>query len=98
MRYRSKIETISQILSVANGGGVTRTRIMYAAFLNPSKGIEILTTLTHRGLLRYDGKSRTYKTTEKGFRALQACNEICELMKGIEQSKVITRQIVSEVN
>jgi predicted transcriptional regulator len=60
--------------------------------------MEILTTLTDRGLLHYDGKTRTYKTTDKGFRALQAYNEISELMKGIEQGKVITRHIVSEVN
>ncbi len=29
MKYRDRIDIISQILKIANGGGVTRTKIMY---------------------------------------------------------------------
>ena len=33
MKYRSKIDVMCQILRVANGGGVTKTKRMYKAFL-----------------------------------------------------------------
>jgi len=95
MRYRSKIEIISQILEVANGDGVTRTRIMYKAFLSFIQAKEVLTTLTERGLLRYDGETQKFKTTEKGLRVLRACTELSEITKGIEQNKV-TGYIIRE--
>jgi len=34
MKYRSKIDIISQILDAANGGGATRSKMAYQAFLN----------------------------------------------------------------
>jgi len=89
MRYRSKIEIISQILSVANGGGVTRTGIMYKAFLSFFQAKQFLTTLAERDLLHYDEETQTFKTTEKGFRVLQAYSELSEFTKGIEPNRGI---------
>jgi predicted transcriptional regulator len=34
MKYRSRIDIISEILEAANGGGATRTKIMYKALLS----------------------------------------------------------------
>lgn len=34
MKYRSKIDIMCKILAVTNGRGVTKTRIMYEAFLS----------------------------------------------------------------
>jgi predicted transcriptional regulator len=51
MKYRSKIDIMSQILEVANGGGVTKTKIMYRAFLSFVQLKEFLTILTESNLL-----------------------------------------------
>lgn len=88
MRYRSNFEIIGQILAVANGGSVTRTKIMYKVFLNSNQSREFLTTLIERGLLRFDRETQKFKTTEKGFRFLHAYTELSELMKGTAQGKV----------
>ena len=84
MKYRSKIDIMSQILEVANGGGVTKTKIMYRAFLSFVQLKEFLTILTESDLLSYDEKTQTFKTTEKGLRLLHTYNQLGETMK-VEQ-------------
>jgi predicted transcriptional regulator len=86
MKYRSRIDIVSQILEVANGGA-TRTKIMYKAFLSYSQMKEYLTILTDNDLLSYDEVTRVFKTTEKGLRFLQTYNRIGDVMK-IQQVRV----------
>ena len=84
MRYRSNIEVIGQILKVANGGNTTKTRIMYKAllgFLGYNQLKEHLEFLTEKDLLRYDGNTGTFNTTEKGLQFLQIYNEIEDMIK-----------------
>ena len=89
MRYRSRTEIITQILEIANdgssssfgNGGVTKTRIMYKAYLGFNQSNEYLTLLTESDLLSYDGQKHTFKTTEKGRRFLKAYAQIDQLMK-----------------
>jgi predicted transcriptional regulator len=80
MKYRSRIDIVSQILEVANGGA-TRTKIMYKAFLSYSQMKEYLTILTDNNLLSYDEVTHVFKTTEKGLRFLQTYNLIGDVMK-----------------
>ncbi len=80
MRYRSRTEIISQILETANGGGATKTKILYKAFLSHDQLKEYLIVLTESDLLRYDGDTHTFKTTEKGLSFIEAHNEIDQLM------------------
>ncbi len=89
MKYRSRIDIMSQILEVANGGGLTKTKIMYKAFLSFVQLKEFLTVLTESDLLSYDGKTQTFKTTEKGLRLLHTYNQLGEVMK-VEKKKTIT--------
>ena len=96
MRYRSKFEIIGQILAVANGSSVTRTKIMYKVFLNSNQSREFLITLIERGLLLFDRETHKFKTTEKGHKVLQAYTELSELMEGVEQNKA-TRYIESQI-
>jgi len=37
MKYRSRDEIISQILDAANGGGATKTELMYKTYLSVTK-------------------------------------------------------------
>jgi predicted transcriptional regulator len=80
LKYRSRTDIISQILDAANGGGTTKTQIMYKSCLNYNKLKECLAVLTESGLLSYDVQTVTFKTTEKGLRFLKNYNQIVHLM------------------
>jgi predicted transcriptional regulator len=87
MKYRSRIEIMSQILEAANGGGATRTKIMYKAFLSFIQLREFLMVLTKSDLLSYDGETQTFKTTEKGLRFINAYNKLGDVMKASSQQQ-----------
>jgi predicted transcriptional regulator len=76
MRYRSRIDIISQILEAANGGNATRSKITYKAFLNYNQLKENLTALTEKDLLLYYFKKETFKITQKGLMFLDIYNQI----------------------
>jgi predicted transcriptional regulator len=82
MKYRSKIDIISQILNAANGGGATRSKMAYQAFLNYDQLKENLTALVENNLLLHDTNTHRFKTTEKGLRFLKLYNEISGMIKG----------------
>ena len=82
MHYRDRTDIIREILEVANGADdITRTKLMYKAFLSYTQVKEYLALLTERDLISYDSITQTYRTTEKGVRLLQFCNELDEMMK-----------------
>jgi len=86
MKNRSNNDIIKEILDAANdGGGATKTKIMYQAFLSYAQLKEYLTELTETGLLNYDVDSRQFKTTEKGQRFLYTFNQISDVMKAQQQ-------------
>ena len=67
IKYRDRIDIVSQVLEIANGGDVTKSKIMYKALLSYNQLREFLTVLTDKDLLSYDGETQTFKTTEKGL-------------------------------
>ena len=87
MRHRSKTEIITRILEIVNDGrsfgdaGISKTKIMYKASLSHPQLEEYLVILTEGDLLRYDGQTRTFKTTEKGLDFLKAYDQINQLME-----------------
>ena len=66
---------IGLLLDAANGGGATKTKLMYKAYLSFN---QLLTLLVVNGLIEYEG-SQTYRTTDKGMRVLHLQNEIDEV-------------------
>ncbi len=76
MKYRSRTEIVSNILETANGG-VTKTKIMYKAFLSYTQLKEYLSVLIENNLIEYLEGTKTFKTTEKG---LKMHNEIADLL------------------
>ncbi len=81
MQYRDRSEIIRQILEVANSAeDVTKTKIMYKAFLSYKQLNEYLRVLIERHLLSYDSITHTFKVTEKGLRLLQFYNELDDMM------------------
>jgi len=77
MKYRSRTDMTAQILEAANGG-VTKTKIMYKAFLSYAQLKEYLAVLIENGLLEYIEGEQIYRTTEKGNRFLKIYNQIGE--------------------
>jgi predicted transcriptional regulator len=77
MKYRSRTDITGLILEAANGGA-TKTKIMYKAYLSFAQLREYLSMLLEKGLIDYVEGRAIYKTTEKGIRLLQMCNQINE--------------------
>jgi predicted transcriptional regulator len=81
MKYRSRTEIVCNILDATNGGGATKTKIMYKAFLSYTQLKEYLSVLTENNLIEYSNGTQTFKTTEKGLFFLKMYNEIGELLQ-----------------
>jgi predicted transcriptional regulator len=79
MKNRSRTEIVSNILEAANGG-VTKTKIMYKAFLSYNQLKEYISILIENNLIEYLDGTQTYKTTEKGLHFLKMHNEIKKLL------------------
>jgi predicted transcriptional regulator len=68
MGNRSMTEIVAMILDAANGGGgETKTRIMYFAFLSYNQVKEYLSVLIENNLIEYLDGANKFKTTEKGL-------------------------------
>ena len=80
MKYRSRTEIVATMLEAANGG-VTKTKIMYKAFLSYSQLREYLSVLVGNNLLEYVEGPEIYRTTEKGLNFLKMHNKIGELLQ-----------------
>ena len=82
-RSRDRMEIISRILEAVNeaGGGTTRTRIMYHAFVSHAQMKEYLSYLADNGMLYYDLESQKFKITEKGLEFVRIYTEIDEMIK-----------------
>ena len=80
MKYRSRTDIVGLILEAANGGGATKTKIMYKAFLSYAQLKEYLTVLLEKKLLEYEDDTKFFRTTEKGLHLLQMYNQFDEMM------------------
>jgi predicted transcriptional regulator len=79
MKYRSRSEIVGLLLDAGNGGGATKTKLMYKAYLSFNQLREYLSLLVENGLIEYEEGMRTYRTTEKGIRLLQIQNTMDEI-------------------
>jgi predicted transcriptional regulator len=85
MVYRDRVDIINLILGAANGENVTKTQIMYEAFVSHDHLQEFLILLIENDLLHHNKVMRTFKTTEKGITFLQVYNEIGQVLKEEQQ-------------
>ena len=69
MKNRGRTEMLAAMLEVAKGK-VTKTKIMYSAFLSYVQLKEYLSVLIETNLIEYNEGTQTYKTTEKGLNYL----------------------------
>jgi predicted transcriptional regulator len=81
VKPRSRSEIIVAIMEAANGGGATKTMIMYKAVLSYDRMKEYLSSLAEDGLIEYEQGRMTYRTTAKGMRLLQLYNNVNEMVQ-----------------
>ena len=79
MKNRDRAEINAMILDIASRGRVTKTKIMYRAYLSYNKLEEYLTDLGESELLEYEVGAQNYRTTEKG-RYLEIHSRMNELI------------------
>ena len=88
--YRSRTEIAAQILQAANDHNkITKTKIIYSAFLSYKQLQEYLPPLIQNGLLEYLEGTKSYKITEKGLKFLKIYEKIEEL---VAETKLPERQ------
>lgn len=87
MKNRSRSDIIRMILESANGGPVTKTKIMYSAFLSYQQLKEYLTILQENNLIEYQEGERAYRTTNKGMELLLLSTKIDELTPNIRTER-----------
>jgi predicted transcriptional regulator len=88
MKYRSRTDISAQILDAAVGGGATKTKIMYKAFLSYTQLRDYLDILIANGLIDYDHSDQTFKTTEKGHKFLKLYIQIGELAPVVTEEAI----------
>ena len=71
MKYRSRTEITNQILEAANEG-ISKTKIMYKAYLSSAQLQGYLTALMASNLLEFSSTESKYRTTGKGREFLKA--------------------------
>ena len=71
---------LAAMLEVAKGK-VTKTKIMYSAFLSYNQLKEYLSILKENNLIEYLDGTPKFKTTEKGLNLLKIHNEMAELLQ-----------------
>ena len=81
MKYRSRSDIIAAILEAANGGGATKTTIMYKAVISYDYMKQCLLSLAEDGLIEYEQGRMTYRTTAKGMHLLQLYNNVNEMVQ-----------------
>jgi predicted transcriptional regulator len=79
MKYRSRTEIVEMILQ-ATRSGVTKTKIMYKAYLSYTQVKEYLSFLLENNLIKYEEGSQLYRITERGLHFLQVYGEISDLV------------------
>ena len=78
---------LAAILEVAKGK-VTKTKIMYFAFLSYNQLKEYLSILIENNLIEYLDGTHKFKTTDKGLIFLKMHNEMAELLQTTTIKKI----------
>ena len=68
-------------MQASNGGGATKTTIMYKAVLSYDLKKDYLLSLAEDDLIEYEQGMKTYRTTPKGMHLLQLYNSVNEMVQ-----------------
>jgi len=104
MKYKTRIETIGQMLEVANYGtngddrdyrnAVIRLKAMYKKFSHYTGFAEHLSFLLENDLLAYRKYERRYRLTERGLRFLRLYIELRQMISGRQAQGTSEQEIL----
>ncbi len=90
MKYRSRTEIIAMILEIASQG-VTKTKIMYKAYLSYSQLNQYMSFLIENKLIECKPGTELYTLTEKGRKVVHVCKELDDMIPlKKEQTKFVS--------
>jgi predicted transcriptional regulator len=78
LKYRSRADICTDILKIADKG-VSKTRIMYGAYLSFVQLKEYLKMLVDNGMLSFDEKRMLYRTTDVGRTFIRTYERVGQL-------------------
>jgi len=87
MKYRSRTEIVATILSAASEK-VTKTKIMYKAYLSYAQVKEYLKFMLENELIQFEEGEQVYRITQKGFQFLHSYDEMTELVPPMVEGKL----------
>ena len=90
MKYRNRYEIIANILESAKIG-ITKTKIMYNAFLSYAQITGYLKYLQEYDLLTFKEETQNYSTTKKGLAFLKLSHELNQVMHFSNSSNEISK-------
>ena len=82
-RHRSKVDIVYDILVSATGSGAKKTHILYKANISSTQVENYFSALLAHNLLDHgqdNEGNRVFRTTEKGLRFIDCCEEIRSLI------------------
>lgn len=88
-KHRSRTDILARILQSANGHPVTKTRLLYDAYLSSEQLKDYLHFVIKNGLLELQKGTATYRTTAKGMMFLELYEEMDEIVPAIRLPEVI---------
>jgi predicted transcriptional regulator len=80
LHLRSRLEIISAMLHSMSADGAKKIEIQYNSYLSYRRLKTYLELLVEIGLVTYVNEERKFRITQKGKRALEALNDLDELM------------------
>jgi predicted transcriptional regulator len=90
MKFRNKTDIIAQMLESASGESLTKTKIMYKAYVPHEQITYYLQVLVDNGLLCLERETRHYRTTAKGQQLLDRYNYLRECIVDAMQNLFCT--------
>jgi predicted transcriptional regulator len=88
MKYRSRTDISKEILEAANGGGATKTKIMYKAYLSYQQLKDYLSMLIDNGLIAQNSPEMTFSTTVKGLQYLKVYDQMSEISNQFREQPI----------
>ena len=92
MRYRSRTDIIATMLESASNGPISKTRLMYMAYVPHEQMRSFVSMLVENDLLSFNYLTRQLHTTAKGLKFLQIYNRMqqcVDLMNQLEKPNEI---------
>ena len=89
MKYRSRTDIVAIILDSASTRPISKTRLMYMAYVPYEQMKSLVPILVENNLLSFDKQTHQYHTTSKGLQYLKLYDSMKQCVEEEEQQLYI---------